>query len=190
MPVHRVSLRGSLSEEAKTSLQARGVFWLTSREAPGEQSRHFVLVDAANAGRATTAVRDALALDAIAVDPETKVYDDFGVGRRPFVPPGTGPDWDEVRTRIQLTAEQENLLDSLLDNVEPTWQLIGATGEPTERNEATAALANLERLGLVRKTRQWSGKSADMADLDDWWEITDHGWDLLGLIPSPCYGRT
>lgn len=43
---------------------------------------------------------------------------------------------------------------------------------------------------LVRTKRRWSGASADTDDLDDWWELTDLGWNLLGLIPSPYCGMT
>ena len=57
-----------------------------------------------------------------------------------------------------------------------------------DRNGVEAILKHLKEQGLVDSLRVAGGEPGKESEHDDWWSVTDEGWDLLGLIKSPRYG--
>jgi hypothetical protein len=94
-------------------------------------------------------------------------------------------DWDMAKSEVALTALQQEALIALLDAGEPTWKVGAETG--VDREAIQASLRDLESRALVRCTREQSDEADTESELEDWWRITDAGWDVLGLIKSPRY---
>lgn len=80
------------------------------------------------------------------------------------------------------------LLDSLLDGAEPTWIVLEDPATGGDRQVVESAYGELERRGLVTRTPEGNLPDAHkLPDRDDWWMITDRGWEILGLIKRPWY---
>lgn len=97
-------------------------------------------------------------------------------------------DWPDVHGRCRLTELQQTLLDGLLDAAEPTWILLKHLELTENRDTVEAALRELEQRGLLLRTREPSGAAGATGDEpENWWMITDNGWEMLGLIKRPSY---
>jgi hypothetical protein len=187
MPVHRVSFSGpSLSGTVRAALAKVGIHWQGSMGFPDRDGHHHVLLDSSGAARAEDSVRDALRPFGAFHGFTTRVFEEYGAGdgRRPFVPPGEGPDWSDVATRAELTEAQQEVLECLLNGDEPTWMLEKECTPRFDRAEVELALADLKSRHLVSSTREDAGNGPPGV-MDDWWTLTQWAWHLLGLIRSP-----
>jgi hypothetical protein len=96
-------------------------------------------------------------------------------------------DWAEVAARSDLTEFHVMLLDNLLDgSAEPTWIVLHDPETGGNREVVEARFRELELRGLVTRSRELSGRpDGEFMELDDWWALTDQGWEVLGLIKPP-----
>jgi hypothetical protein len=178
-----------LEEDAKAAIASAGAHFEGEHGYPDRPSRHFVLVDAPDPEVAIDLVRAAVEPFGSFEEFVTKSFEEYGTGpgRRPFSPPGSQPYWDDVATRVNLTAVQQELLLDLCTADEPTWIL----EEPDlglDRQGLEAALRDLESKGVVSSSLEQSGQHGiPPSHLDYWWSITDEGWDALGLIKPARY---
>jgi hypothetical protein len=150
---------------------------------------HRALVGADTPGEAIERVREVLARHGEFGDFRAQpVVDARGeVIRTPIRTRLSEIDWDGARCEARLSALQQTAIMALLDDHEPTW-IVAAEVEIADRATVEAALRELESLRLVRSIREESGEPGRETDDDNWWAVTDEGWDLLGLIKSPWYG--
>lgn len=95
----------------------------------------------------------------------------------------------EMGTADGLTDLQRTLLDYITNAAEPTWIMVKEIPEARcDRRAIDAALEDLETRGLVDRTREPSGNpESGVLDLEEWWALTDHGWQVMGLPKPPGY---
>ena len=89
-----------------------------------------------------------------------------------------------------LTALQRALLDYVMDDAEPTWIIVKQSEAACgDRRTVEAGLEDLEARGLLRRRREIAGNpEGSRTDYDDWWSLTEPGWELLGETPPRNYG--
>lgn len=90
---------------------------------------------------------------------------------------GTDLEERDSEQRIGLSGLEVELLDFLANAAEPTWIFLKEMPElRDDRAALERALSDLERRGLVSRTRERSGNpAAEAYDLDDWWALTPSG---------------
>jgi DNA-binding PadR family transcriptional regulator len=80
-----------------------------------------------------------------------------------------------------LTALRRALLRFVTDDSEPTWIIVKELEEASgERATVEAALRDLEARGLLRGRRELSDDPDGITAYDDWWSLTEVGWERLG----------
>jgi hypothetical protein len=88
----------------------------------------------------------------------------------------------------ELTALQRALLRFVMDAAEPTWIIVKELEEARgDRATVEAGLRDLEAGGLLRRQRELSGDPDGSTAYDDWWSLTEVGWELLGKTPPRNY---
>jgi len=97
-----------------------------------------------------------------------------------------GPDWAAVGRRHGLSARQCDALEALLNAAEPTW-IVMRELDSEDRSGIEALLGDLEDRGLVWHVNEESYDPHGEVDRDDWWALTDRGWEVVGLIKRPTY---
>jgi hypothetical protein len=181
--VFRVWFSGPpLSDAARNALDALNRRWEGGNRA---------LVGAASDDEAASLVREALTGHGSFHDFRAEpVRDRHGKIKQTPIRKGCWEiDWTEVKRTTDLSELQRTILCTFLNVAEPTWIIIRDPEVREERDRVEAALNDLQRRNLVYSTWEQSGApEAGPAEMDNWWALTDEGWDLLGLIKSPGYG--
>jgi len=186
--VHRVAFSGTFAgEQLPDAHLPDGIHWQASQMSP-DSDRHFVLLEAENAAQAVATVETALRGLGEFHEFASRSFPAYGAepGCRPFVTPGNPPNWDELD--LGITDTERRLLESLLDVIEATWVLLRDYPD-LDRAGAEQSLRRLEEIGLVASSRAMSCNPAAFEAPDNYWAITDTGWDRLGLIVSPRHGE-
>lgn len=100
-----------------------------------------------------------------------------------------GVDWASVANRCDLSELDQTLLESLLGGAEPTGIVLKHSASGRDRQVVQTAYLELVRRGLVTRTPEGNSppENQRLPDHDDWWLITDQGWETLGLIKRPWY---
>jgi hypothetical protein len=154
----------------------------------GPVGHHRALVGAVSEDDAIDTVRKALegrgAFDDFRAEP---VRDSRGEVKRTPIRGWEDVDWDHVQSQVSLSELQRTLLGTFLNAAEPTWMILSDPDVPDDRDEVEAALRDLERRGIVDSKVEESGETGREYAPDNWWALTDEGWDVLGLIKSPGY---
>jgi hypothetical protein len=190
--VFRVSFSGSPLDGRALADALEGVrsrYEGTRSEPDDEVDHHRALVGADAKEDAIAFVREAMARHGtFGSFHATPVLDARGeVVRTPICTRLNEIDWDGVRREVPLSALQQRALIALLDDHEPTW-IVAAEVDLADRETVEVAVRDLEARQLVRSIQAESGETGRESELEDWWALTDEGWDLLGLIKSPRYG--
>jgi hypothetical protein len=151
-------------------------------------ARHCALVGAKTEQEAIETAREALASHGAFGDFHAALVRDSR-GELMLLPirSWTDIDWEQVQRKAPLTELQRNVLLALLNDHEPTWIVAQDPDVPGDRDGVVVALRDLEARNLVRSRRAASGEAGRESALEDWWALTDNGWDLLGLTKSPRY---
>jgi hypothetical protein len=187
--VHRVAFSGTfVGERMPESCLPEGIHWQATHGSPDSPDRHFVLMEAENAARAVATVEAALRGLGEFREFASRSFPSYGAecGCRPFVLPGNPPNWDELD--LDITDVERRLLESLLDDIEATWVLLRDHPD-LDRAAAEQSLRRLEEIGFVASAKAMSCNPVAFEELDNYWAITDDGWDRLGLIRSPRSGE-
>ena len=182
-PVFRVFFsEPNLSRAAVAAIDALDGGWKGSEFSDDPIERHRAL--APNEQEAVAAVREALsAYGAFCDFHATPVRDRHGaVKRTPIRRFWRDVDWEEVRRKVALSELERTLIGRLLDAAEPTWMVLRDPEVSGDRDRALATLRDLERRGLIHNTKEESGETGRESAAEDWWALTDEGWDLLGLL--------
>jgi hypothetical protein len=186
-PVYRVRYKGTDHNAASEKrLADTGIQWEGVRFDELGVGRHSALVEADNEQHAAETVRLALADAPEFTNFEADaLYDAQGAVRRGQ----SARDWDAIEWGTPpleaLTPDQRSALQALRFADEPTW--VVARRFEQDRARAAAALRELRARGLV-ESRHAPGFEPQHEDRDeDWWWISDRGWDRLGLIKRPGY---
>jgi hypothetical protein len=96
-------------------------------------------------------------------------------------------DWN-VAKLSDLSALHQVILTALLNAGEPTWILLEDPDIPDDCEVLRSALQDLEQRGLVGHVRELAARPDSSLDqTDDWWYITDQGWDVLGVRKRAFY---
>ncbi len=186
----RVSFSGpDLSGAVTAALDTLDCRWEMSEFVPDDaMANHRALVGALTEDEAIGMVRKALrghgsfrAFDA------APVRDRRGEIRRTPIRSWDDIDWEEVQRKSALSELQRLVLGALLNAAEPTWIILQDSEVLGDRDSVEAALRDLEQRNIVHSTREQSGEPGRESAMDQWWALTDEGWDLLGLIKSPRY---
>jgi hypothetical protein len=150
--------------------------------------RHRALVGAARGEEAVETVGKALApYGSFADFHAAPVTDTRGEIKRTPIRSWEEIDWDRIHGEVVLSELQRILLGRVLNRAEPTWIMLDAPDVPDDRGEVEAALRDLEQRGIVYSKVEQSGETGRERAPENWWALTDEGWDLLGLIKSPGY---
>jgi hypothetical protein len=191
MIVYRVSFVGTeLAAAARGALTAAGAAWEGTSYDPQGQCRHRALVEADREQDAIAAVRSALAAwESYGDFDASPVRDSRGeVWRAPMHAFWHEIDWQAEPRRARLTEVQRAVLRCLLSDAEPTWIIAADPDVPADGASVEAVLKDLREQGIVHSALAAGGESGRESETDQWWAVTDAGWDLLGLIKSPQYG--
>jgi hypothetical protein len=183
MPLFRVFCDGpqARSDTERAALERLNLGWEGNGPALDAAScRHAFLITAPTAAEAVRAVARALRFsgfarfDAIAIDQSLRQEHD-------------AIDWN-VAALSALPALDQVILTALLNAGEPTWILLDDPDIADDREALESALEDLEQRGLAGHVRELAGRPGTSWDeTDDWWSITDHGWELLGLRKRAFY---
>jgi hypothetical protein len=188
--VFRVSFEGtSLTEVAKAALTDVDAWWEGTERHPRGADRHRVLIEATTAAEATKRVRSALAQHGeFSRFRASAVRNERGeVQHGPFYRRWEEIDWDAVPARAMLTDGEKAVLFMLADAGEPTWIVAKELKPPEDRANVEAVLDGLREQGLVSSSLEQSGEPGRESELDQWWAITNDGWEMLGMVRSPRY---
>jgi hypothetical protein len=188
--VFRVSFEGtSLTEAAKAALTEGDEWWEGTERHPHETDRHRVLIEAATADEATERVCSALARHGqFTRFRASAVRNRRGEVRHgPFYRRWEEIDWEAVPARAKLRDTEKAVLLMLADAGEPTWIVAKEMKPAEDRANVEAMLNGLREQGLVSSSLEQSGEPGTEPELDQWWTITDDGWEMLGMIKSPRY---
>jgi hypothetical protein len=87
------------------------------------------------------------------------------------------PDGKKRGTDIRLTELEQQVLEFMANDAEPTWIFLIEMPElGGDRGTLEGILVDLEARGMVSRTREPSfNPDANRTDLDDWWVLTSLG---------------
>ncbi len=95
--------------------------------------------------------------------------------------------WSEVRCEPELSDLQKDLMEVITPAGEATWILLRVPDLGGDREAVESALNDLKQRGFVYSTWEQSCEPGDFWGMDNWWAISDAGWELLGVLKSPSY---
>jgi hypothetical protein len=190
--IYRVWFEGpELDERALAALSAAGAVWEGTEGfvAPGAEWRHSARLRAADASAAARQIETLLAEHSAYRATNIELL--LGAGGEPWRGE-IDRRWEQVDWSVPelsvLSPLQRTVIWALLDDHEPTWVILRALEATPDPAEVDDALREMGALGLVHHRLARSMAPDEEGDQPvPWWALSDHAWDLLGLIKSPRY---